>query len=114
MAHSLEARSPFLDPELMQFAASIPAPMKLRGMEKKVILRDALRAWLPGPILDRPKQGFSVPIAEWLRTDLRDYSRDLLLDPAAPLPPALPSRKPSSPARPSTRPAANTRTGSGR
>jgi asparagine synthase (glutamine-hydrolysing) len=83
MAHSLEARSPFLDPALMQFAASIPAPMKLRGMEKKVVLRDALRSWLPDTILDRPKQGFSVPLAEWLRTDLRDYSRDLLLDPAA-------------------------------
>jgi asparagine synthase (glutamine-hydrolysing) len=83
MAHSLEARSPFLDPELMQFAASIPAPMKLRGMEKKRILRDALRAWLPDSILDRPKQGFSVPMAEWLRGDLRAYSRELLLDRAS-------------------------------
>jgi asparagine synthase (glutamine-hydrolysing) len=82
MAHSLEARSPFLDPALMQFAASIPAPMKLRGMEKKVILRDALRSWLPETILDRPKQGFSVPLADWLRGDLREYSRELLLDPA--------------------------------
>lgn len=80
MAHSLEARSPFLDPQLMQFAASIPAPMKLRGMEKKRVLRDALRAWLPDSILDRPKQGFSVPLAAWLRTDLREYSRELLLD----------------------------------
>jgi asparagine synthase (glutamine-hydrolysing) len=83
MAHSLEARSPFLDPAMMQFAASIPAPMKLRGMQKKVILRDALRAWLPDSILDRPKQGFSVPLAEWLRGDLRDYSREVLLDPSA-------------------------------
>jgi asparagine synthase (glutamine-hydrolysing) len=83
MAHSLEARSPFLDPEMMQFAASIPAPMKLRGMEKKVILRDALRAWLPDSILDRPKQGFSVPLAEWLRGDLRDYSHEVLLDPGS-------------------------------
>jgi asparagine synthase (glutamine-hydrolysing) len=80
MAHSLEARSPFLDPEMMQFAAAIPAPMKLQGMEKKVILRDALRAWLPDSILDRPKQGFSVPLAEWLRGDLREYSREILLD----------------------------------
>ena len=83
MAHSLEARSPFLDPELMQFAASIPAPLKLQGMEKKRILRDALRAWLPGSVLDRPKQGFSVPLAGWLRGELRDYSRELLLDPAS-------------------------------
>ncbi len=83
MAHSLEARSPFLDPEMMQFAAAIPAAMKLRGMEKKVILRDALRAWLPETILDRPKQGFSVPLAEWLRGDLREYSREVLLDPSS-------------------------------
>jgi asparagine synthase (glutamine-hydrolysing) len=83
MAHSLEARSPFLDPEMMQFAASIPAEMKLRGMQKKLILRDALRAWLPDSILDRPKQGFSVPLAEWLRGELREYSREVLLDPAA-------------------------------
>ena len=83
MAHSLEARSPFLDPELMQFAASIPAPMKLRGMEKKRVLRDAMRAWLPASILDRPKQGFSVPMAEWLRGELREYSREVLLDPAS-------------------------------
>jgi asparagine synthase (glutamine-hydrolysing) len=83
MAHSLEARSPFLDPAMMQFAASIPAPMKLRGMQKKVVLRDALRSWLPDSILDRPKQGFSVPLAEWLRGDLRDYSREVLLDPGS-------------------------------
>jgi asparagine synthase (glutamine-hydrolysing) len=80
MAHSLEARSPFLDPEMMQFAAAIPAEMKLHGMQKKVVLRDALRAWLPESILDRPKQGFSVPLAEWLRGDLREYSREVLLD----------------------------------
>jgi asparagine synthase (glutamine-hydrolysing) len=83
MAHSLEARSPFLDPAMMQFAASIPASMKLRGMQKKVVLRDALRSWLPDSILDRPKQGFSVPLAEWLRGDLRDYSREVLLDTSA-------------------------------
>jgi asparagine synthase (glutamine-hydrolysing) len=80
MAHSLEARSPFLDPEMMQFAAAIPAAMKLHGMQKKLILRDALRGWLPDSILDRPKQGFSVPLADWLRGDLREYSREVLLD----------------------------------
>jgi asparagine synthase (glutamine-hydrolysing) len=83
MAHSLEARSPFLDPEMMQFAAAIPADMKLRGMQKKLVLRDALRAWLPESILDRPKQGFSVPLAEWLRGDLREHSREVLLDPSS-------------------------------
>jgi asparagine synthase (glutamine-hydrolysing) len=82
MAHALEARSPFLDHELMQLAASIPANLKVRGSEKKWILREALRDWLPGDLLDRPKQGFSVPLSSWLRTDLRAWARDVLLDPA--------------------------------
>ena len=62
MAYALEARSPFLDHDLMQLAASIPAELKVRGQEKKWILREALRDWLPGDLLDRPKQGFSVPL----------------------------------------------------
>jgi len=81
MAHSLEARSPLLDQDLMQFAASIPAELKVRGRQKKWILREALRGWLPDDILDRPKQGFSVPIGEWLRGELRGIVRDVLLDP---------------------------------
>jgi asparagine synthase (glutamine-hydrolysing) len=80
MAYALEARSPFLDHELMQLAASIPAAMKVRGSEKKWILREALRPWLPGDLLDRPKQGFSVPLSAWLRTDLREWTREILLD----------------------------------
>jgi asparagine synthase (glutamine-hydrolysing) len=80
MAHALEARSPFLDHELMELAASIPADMKVRGAQKKWILREALRGWLPDDILDRPKQGFSVPESDWLRTDLAGYARELLLD----------------------------------
>jgi len=81
MAYGLEARSPFLDHELMELAASIPANLKVRGASKKWILRQALRGWLPDDILDRPKQGFSVPLSAWLRGDLRDWSRDVLLDP---------------------------------
>ena len=80
MAHGLEARSPLLDHELMQLAASIPAHLKVRGRQKKWILRRALRGWLPDEILDRPKQGFTIPLAAWLRGDLRDWSRDVLLD----------------------------------
>jgi asparagine synthase (glutamine-hydrolysing) len=80
MAYSLEARSPFLDHELMQLAATIPASLKVRGSEKKWILREALRPWLPGDILDRPKQGFVVPLSSWLRTDLRSWAREILLD----------------------------------
>jgi len=82
MAYALEARSPLLDHELMEFAASIPADLKVRGREKKWIFREALRGWLPDEILDRPKQGFSVPINEWFRHELHDSLRDVLLDPA--------------------------------
>jgi asparagine synthase (glutamine-hydrolysing) len=81
MAYGLEARSPFLDDELMQFAASIPAELKLRGGEKKAVLRDALRGWVPDSVLDKRKQGFSVPMADWLRGDLHALAEDVLFDP---------------------------------
>jgi asparagine synthase (glutamine-hydrolysing) len=80
MAYSLEARSPLLDPEFMELAASLPADMKLQGLEKKVALRAALRSWLPDEILDRPKMGFGVPIVDWFRHDLREYVEEILLD----------------------------------
>jgi asparagine synthase (glutamine-hydrolysing) len=83
MAHALEARSPFLDHQMMELAASIPAEHKVRGAEKKWILREALRPWLSGEILDRPKQGFSVPLSSWLRSDLQGWARDILLDPSS-------------------------------
>jgi asparagine synthase (glutamine-hydrolysing) len=83
MAYALEARSPLLDHRLMEFAASIPAELKVRGREKKWIFREALRDWLPGQILDRPKQGFTVPVGEWLRTDLQGMLHDVLLDPGS-------------------------------
>ena len=80
MAYALEARSPLLDHELMEFAASIPAGLKVHGREKKWVFREALRQWLPNDILDRPKQGFTVPIGHWLRGDLHDLAREVLLD----------------------------------
>jgi asparagine synthase (glutamine-hydrolysing) len=82
MAHGLEARSPLLDHEFMEFAASIPAEMKIRGRQKKWIFREALRSWLPDEILDRPKQGFVVPVGEWFRNELHDDVREILLDPS--------------------------------
>jgi len=82
MAHALEARSPLLDHELMEFAASLPASMKVRGQEKKWLLREALRGTIPDVILDRPKQGFSVPIGDWFRDELRGWVREVLLDPS--------------------------------
>jgi asparagine synthase (glutamine-hydrolysing) len=80
MASSLEARSPFLDHELMEFAASLPADCKVRGKEKKVVLRGALRGWVPDAVLDAPKRGFRLPLGEWMRGELRDYVRGVLLD----------------------------------
>ncbi len=82
MASSLEARSPLLDHEWMEFCASLPASAKLRGNQKKVALRAALRGWVPDEVLDAPKRGFKVPMAEWFRGELRDFARDILLDPA--------------------------------
>ena len=83
MAYSLEARSPLLDHELMEFAASLPPEWKLRGREKKVGLRRAMRGRLPDEILDGPKQGFQVPLAEWLRGELRPLAHEVLLDSTA-------------------------------
>jgi asparagine synthase (glutamine-hydrolysing) len=80
MASSLEARSPLLDHELMEFAASLPPELKVRGREKKVILRSALRGWVPDAILDAPKRGFRLPLGDWLRGELRGFARDVLLD----------------------------------
>ena len=83
MAHSLEARAPMLDHELMELVASVPSQMKVKGLQKKVLLRDALRGWLDDDVLDRPKQGFQLPIADWFRGELREWARDILLDRAA-------------------------------
>ncbi len=83
MAHSLEGRSPFLDHELMEFAARIPATLKLKGMRSKHILKNALRSVLPRGILDRPKMGFGVPIDAWLRGELKEMAYDTLTGKAA-------------------------------
>jgi asparagine synthase (glutamine-hydrolysing) len=83
MAHSLEGRSPLLDQEFMELAASIPADQKARGSQRKIALRGALRGWIPDEVLDGRKQGFELPVASWLREDLAPYAREVLLDPAA-------------------------------
>jgi asparagine synthase (glutamine-hydrolysing) len=82
MAHSLEARSPLLDPAVMELAAGLPIEMKVDGTTKR-IFKQAMRGWLPDAILDRPKMGFRIPFAEWLRADLRTLPADVLLDPVA-------------------------------
>jgi len=83
MAYSVEARSPFLDHHLMEFAASLPAHLKLQGMQGKRILKSALRGVIPETILDRPKMGFGVPLLHWFRDELKDLPTEVLLDPGA-------------------------------
>jgi len=80
MAFSLEARSPLLDHELMELAAAIPPEHKARGTQRKIALRGALRGRLPDEVLDGRKQGFELPVARWLRTDLAPFAREVLLD----------------------------------
>ncbi|MGH3116730.1 MAG: asparagine synthase (glutamine-hydrolyzing) [Gaiellales bacterium] len=79
MAHSLEVRVPFLDHELIEFVARMPARFKIHGFRKKVLFRRAIAPWLPAGHLRRPKQGFSVPLAEWLRGSLRPLLSDLVV-----------------------------------
>ena len=81
MAYSLEARSPLLDHELMEFAAQLPADFKVKRGQKKVGFRRALRGWIPDTVLDAPKRGFNLPLEDWFRGELQGYAREVLLDP---------------------------------
>jgi asparagine synthase (glutamine-hydrolysing) len=87
MAHSLEVRSPLLDHHLVEFVASLPPSLKLRGWQNKAILRDTVRQYLPPVILRKRKQGFRVPLREWLRTNLHDLVGDYLESRNGRLPP---------------------------
>jgi asparagine synthase (glutamine-hydrolysing) len=78
MWHSLEVRVPFLDHKLVEFVATIPSQLKLKGWEKKHILTQSLKGLLPTSILTRRKQGFSIPLGAWLRGPLRDLVRGCL------------------------------------
>ena len=83
MAHSLEARSPFLDHVLMEFVATLPTRLKLTGGQQKRVLKTMLRDVLPTAVLKRPKMGFCVPLARWFRQELREMAHDVLLAPRA-------------------------------
>jgi asparagine synthase (glutamine-hydrolysing) len=78
MAHALEVRVPFLDYQFVEFCATIPGDLKLRGFTTKAIFRSAMKGILPDPIRGRGKQGYSLPIKNWLRQELRKYMTDLL------------------------------------
>ncbi len=79
MANSLEGRSPLLDHELMELAATLPADYKLKGRKLKAILKEAVAPWLPPQVLSKPKWGFAVPIGSWFRGEMRDFVADHLL-----------------------------------
>jgi asparagine synthase (glutamine-hydrolysing) len=78
MAHSLEARVPFLDPAVTTFAAALPAKHRVRGLRKKVLLRKAVAPLVPSRIVRGKKRGFSIPAAAWLRRELEPFARETL------------------------------------
>jgi len=83
MAHSLEARSPLLDHKLVEFAATIPAEMKLHHGRSKHILKQAMQGFLPEGIINRKKQGFAVPLGHWFRGEMNGFVRDIVLSPSS-------------------------------
>ena len=77
MSHGLEARSPFLDHQLVEFVAGLPGNLKLRGWKKKYILKEAMKDILPAQVLKRRKRGFDVPVSRWLKNELREVCQDI-------------------------------------
>jgi asparagine synthase (glutamine-hydrolysing) len=77
MAASLETRAPFLDHTLIEFLARLPIDLKLRRLTGKYILKQSMRGRLPKVVIDRPKKGFGMPVAKWVRGELRPLVRDL-------------------------------------
>jgi asparagine synthase (glutamine-hydrolysing) len=78
MAYSLEARVPFLDHKLVEFCARIPPSLKMRRLQEKTVLREALSRVLPAEIAQRKKRGLAAPFKHWLRAPLPDFAADLL------------------------------------
>ena len=79
MAHSLEVREPLMDHELVEWLATLPSSLKVRGQEGKFLLKKAMEPQLPNDVLYRPKMGFSVPLARWFRGPLKQRVRDAVL-----------------------------------
>jgi asparagine synthase (glutamine-hydrolysing) len=78
MANSLELRVPFLDQRVAEFAFSLPRKMRVRGFAKKRLLRRALAPLLPKEVVGGRKQGFSIPVAAWLRGPMEPFAREVL------------------------------------
>ncbi len=79
MAHGLESRSPFMDPEVVRLANRLPSDLKLRGRGGKYVLKQAFKAELPPGVIGRRKQGFGVPLNHYFRNELADFARDNIL-----------------------------------
>ena len=78
MAHSLEVRSAYLDTDFVSAAARLPARMKIRGGETKFLLKQIARRYFPAEMIDRPKEGFLMPVTQWFQNDLQGYVRETL------------------------------------
>jgi asparagine synthase (glutamine-hydrolysing) len=83
MSHGLELRSPLLSYELVEWMAKLPSDYKIHGFTTKRLLKDITHKFVPKNIMNRPKMGFAIPRADWLRNELRDFSYDLLTDQSA-------------------------------
>ena len=83
MANSLELRSPMLDVNVVEWGLSLPRKYKIKGFETKHILKDVARSLVPAELIDRPKMGFGIPRAEWLRTGMKELVIDTLTDSTA-------------------------------
>jgi len=77
MHHSLEVRVPFIDHKLVELCAKIPPGLKIKGFQKKYLLKKAMRPMLPAQVLDHRKQGFVGPMTQWLKHDLREFTLDM-------------------------------------
>jgi asparagine synthase (glutamine-hydrolysing) len=80
MANGLEARVPLLDERVAELVVGIPSLWKVKGAQKKIVLRAAMRGRLPDSILDGPKTGFGVPYEHWLRGSLHGFAKDLVME----------------------------------
>jgi len=78
MANSLEVRVPYLDHRLVEFVCGLPANMKLNGLTTKYILKKTAKDMLPDEIINRAKKGFGVPVAKWVKNELKDFILDIL------------------------------------
>ncbi len=78
MAHGLEARAPFLDYRLVEFAASLPVSLKIRGLQKKYLLKQAYKKYLPAEVLRQKKRGFNAPVSHWITGLIKPYYEDMM------------------------------------